>query len=147
MADFYYEQGNIFEFEGIVVIPINTSGEIHGEVLTQAASIFPDAVQDFQIRGQQAKINLGEPYVVFDRVAQEQVIMFPTKPHWRSSSRTGYIVRGLRAMPAVTQEITSELPILFPKLGCGTGGLSWDQVDKLFIRGAAAMAREFIIIL
>jgi O-acetyl-ADP-ribose deacetylase (regulator of RNase III)/uncharacterized protein YwgA len=58
------------------------------------------------------------------------LINFPTKAHWRSKSKMEYIEDGLDALADVIREhgITS---IAIPPLGCGNGGLDWEDVRPL----------------
>lgn len=58
------------------------------------------------------------------------LVNFPTKAHWRSKSKMQYIEDGLDALVRAIQEyrITS---IAIPPLGCGNGGLDWEDVRPL----------------
>jgi O-acetyl-ADP-ribose deacetylase (regulator of RNase III)/uncharacterized protein YwgA len=58
------------------------------------------------------------------------LVNFPTKDHWRSKSRMEYISDGLDALTDAIREyqITS---IAIPPLGCGNGGLDWNDVRPL----------------
>ena len=75
---------------------------------------------------------LGEPYLYRDR-SGVLVVNFPTKGHWRSSSRLADIETGLDFLVAHLAEwgITS---IALPPLGCGNGGLDWADVGPLIYR-------------
>ena len=55
------------------------------------------------------------------------VLNFPTKRHWRHRSRLDHIEAGLQCFIRVYASwgITD---IAFPKLGCGNGGLNWEDV-------------------
>lgn len=55
------------------------------------------------------------------------MINFPTKGHWRSPSRLVDIESGLVDLARVVQSlgITS---LAVPALGCGNGGLRWEDV-------------------
>ena len=55
------------------------------------------------------------------------IINFPTKRHWRGKSRMEDIDSGLEAL---RQEIVDRniKSIAIPALGCGLGGLKWDDV-------------------
>lgn len=55
------------------------------------------------------------------------IINFPTKDHWRSNSKLEYITSGLVAL---ADEIRNRdiKSITIPPLGCGLGGLEWNQV-------------------
>lgn len=55
------------------------------------------------------------------------VINFPTKSHWKGKSRLEYIESGLRALVDKVRERHIQ-SIALPPLGCGLGGLEWDDV-------------------
>ena len=58
------------------------------------------------------------------------VLNFPTKVHWRNSSRLDWIEQGLAKFVSAYagQGITE---ISFPQLGCGNGNLDWEDVRPL----------------
>ena len=81
----------------------------------------------------------GKVYVVRLLMAPRFIINFPTKKHWRQPSKLEYIrdglddlVRQIRAL-----EIRS---IAVPPLGCGHGGLSWDDVRPLIESALAPLS-------
>ena len=55
------------------------------------------------------------------------IINFPTKRHWRDKSRLEDIMDGMQALVEEVRErqISS---IAIPPLGCGLGGLEWNDV-------------------
>lgn len=57
------------------------------------------------------------------------IINFPTKLHWRGKSRMEYIQDGLASL---VEEIRKRdiRSIALPALGCGLGGLNWDEVRQ-----------------
>lgn len=61
------------------------------------------------------------------------VLLFPTKKDWHEPSRLEYIEAGLKKFVETYAEkgITS---IAFPKIGCGCGSLSWEEVKPLMER-------------
>lgn len=61
------------------------------------------------------------------RGAQNWVLNFPTKLHWRNPSRIEWIEAGLQKFISAyeSQNITE---VSFPKLGCGNGNLDWEEV-------------------
>lgn len=65
--------------------------------------------------------------------AEKWVLMFPTKKHWRNPSKMEYIEAGLKKFTDtyIEKGITS---IAFPRLGCGNGGLDWEEVRPLMER-------------
>jgi O-acetyl-ADP-ribose deacetylase (regulator of RNase III) len=66
------------------------------------------------------------------------IINFPTKRHWREPSRIEYVRDGLIAM---IKEIRARdiRSVAVPPLGCGNGGLSWDEVKPMIERAATTL--------
>ncbi len=64
------------------------------------------------------------------RGAESWVLNFPTKKHWRNPSRIEWIEAGL-AKFQTAYEAQGIREIAFPRLGCGNGGLDWDDVRPL----------------
>ena len=58
------------------------------------------------------------------------IINFPTKRHWRGKARMEDIRSGLRALVADVRRLGIQ-SIAVPPLGCGNGGLDWDDVRPL----------------
>jgi O-acetyl-ADP-ribose deacetylase (regulator of RNase III) len=58
------------------------------------------------------------------------LVNFPTKQDWRSRSRLEDIESGLRSLVAEIRERRIR-SIAIPPLGCGNGGLDWQQVRPL----------------
>lgn len=62
------------------------------------------------------------------------IVNFPTKDHWRGSSRIEFIREGLVDLVAQIKRLGIR-SIAVPPLGCGNGGLDWADVRPL-IEGA-----------
>ena len=54
---------------------------------------------------------------------------FPTKIHWRNPSKLEWIESGLRKF-VENYKALGISEISFPRLGCGNGGLDWDDVAQ-----------------
>lgn len=90
---------------------------------------YPDMFEDYAQRCARGEVRLGEPYHYSD-ASGGSIVNFPTKGHWRSSTRLDdveagldYFVKHFRAWG-----VTS---VAFPPLGCGNGGLEWATVGPL----------------
>lgn len=58
------------------------------------------------------------------------VLNFPTKKHWRNPSKLEWIEAGLKKFVSAYAALGIR-EISFPRLGCGNGGLDWDEVRPL----------------
>ena len=77
-------------------------------------------------------MRLGEVFV-FDNgqlMPPRWIINFPTKGHWRARSRIRDVADGLDDLRDVIEELEIS-SIALPPLGCGHGGLDWDEVRSL----------------
>lgn len=83
-------------------------------------------------------LTTGYMFVTENRSRQGQrwIINFPTKKHWRQPSRFEWIREGLVDLRRVSLDRHIQ-SIAIPPLGCGNGGLEWEQV-----RPAVAAALE-----
>jgi len=52
---------------------------------------------------------------------------FPTKDDWRNDSELEYVENGLKYLAENYQDL-GIYTIAMPALGCGNGGLNWDEV-------------------
>lgn len=61
------------------------------------------------------------------------ILNFPTKDHWRNPSRLEWIDQGLTKFVSGHAELGIR-EISFPRLGCGNGGLNWEDVRPIMER-------------
>lgn len=66
------------------------------------------------------------------------ILNFPTKIHWKSPSKIEWIEAGLKKF-VTSYEKAGIKEISFPRLGCGNGGLDWDEVRPLMERYLAPL--------
>lgn len=65
--------------------------------------------------------------------SDDWILNFPTKVHWRNPSQLDWIEAGLAKFVS-EYERRGIREISFPRLGCGNGGLDWEQVRPLMER-------------
>lgn len=58
------------------------------------------------------------------------IVSFPTKDHWKNSSSLTGIYRGLSSLAGFLREHNIG-SVAMPALGCGLGGLEWEDVKTL----------------
>ncbi len=72
------------------------------------------------------------------RGRESWTLNFPTKMHWRNPSRLEWIEAGLTKFVSGYEKLGIR-EISFPRLGCGNGGLNWDDVRPLMERYLKAL--------
>ena len=105
-----YIQGDIFQSQArTLVCPVNTVGVMGKGLALRFRQLYPEMYQEYRARYQDG---------------------FPTKRHWRNSSRYEWISQGLSAFVG-TYESMGITSVAFPALGCGLGGLDFDFACRI----------------
>lgn len=89
---------------------------------------FPEHFETYKKMCQNGEIKVGELYVV-DGDEKHKVLLFPTKIHWKNPSLMEYVVDGLKYL-AENYEKMDIKSIAIPAIGCGLGGLNWEDVKE-----------------
>jgi O-acetyl-ADP-ribose deacetylase (regulator of RNase III)/uncharacterized protein YwgA len=108
---------------------VNCVGIMGKGVAQEFKKRYPAMFEDYLARCDRKQVRLGEPYPYRDN-SGILIVNFPTKDHWRSPSRLADIERGLDYFVRHHQEWGVQ-SAAFPPLGCGNGGLSWEEVGPL----------------
>lgn len=125
----HYVEGNIFESPAQVIVnTVNTVGVMGKGLAKTFKDYYPEMFKEYQILCKEKKLTPGKLFLY--KTPNKWVLNFPTKEHWRNKSKMEYIESGLEKFVNTYSDygITS---IAFPKLGCGNGGLDWDEVKKV----------------
>jgi O-acetyl-ADP-ribose deacetylase (regulator of RNase III) len=111
-----------------LVSPVNCVGVMGNGIAAELKQRYPEMFKSYQQICVTGKLKPGNPWLW--KCPSQWVLNFPTKRHWRNPSRLEWIEAGLVNFAAEYSNmgITS---VAFPKLGCGNGGLSWDDVRPL----------------
>ena len=108
---------------------VNCVGIMGKGVAQEFKKRYPLMFEDYAEKCDRKQVRLGEPYLYRDR-SGVLIVNFPTKDHWRSPSRLSDIERGLDYFVRHHGEWGVK-SVAFPPLGCGNGGLSWEEVGPL----------------
>lgn len=125
-----YTSGDILKCEvDAIVNTVNCVGVMGRGIALQFKNAYPDNYSVYEQACKRKEVQPGKMlvYPTGSLTPPHYIINFPTKRHWRGSSRIEDIDSGLQALTeAITQyNITS---IAIPPLGSGLGGLDWAQV-------------------
>ncbi len=91
---------------------------------------------------QDRKLRIGQPTLY--RESTPWILNFPTKDHWRDTSKLEYLEQGLQHFVDHYKEMGIR-SIAFPKLGAGLGKLSWGEVGPLMVKYLRQMDCEVVI--
>jgi len=100
---------------------------------------YPDNFKQYKLACDEGYMRLGEVCVIEDITQDHRyIINFPTKGHWKNPSTMTMIEDGLDNLLQFLKdnllEANDEIKsIAIPALGCGLGGLSWPQVEKVIV--------------
>lgn len=127
-----YTDGNIFAIRADAIAnPVNCVGIAGAGLAKQFARRYPENDRLYRQACAEGRIRPGR--VLITETGQDSpryIINFPTKRHWRDSSRIEDIRTGLHSLhrQLLKRNISS---VALPALGAGLGGLDWNEVRKL----------------
>ena len=124
-----------------LVNTVNTVGVMGKGIALQFKQAYPQMFRAYERDCKLGQVKLGEVHV-FDlgglAGGPRWIINFPTKGHWRSPSRMSDIEMGLKDLAATIERLQIQ-SIAVPPLGCGNGGLDWNEVKPLIESTFAAL--------
>ncbi|WP_141205777.1 type II toxin-antitoxin system antitoxin DNA ADP-ribosyl glycohydrolase DarG [Streptomyces griseorubiginosus] len=126
-------RGNLLDAEtDALVNTVNTVGVMGKGVALQFKQAFPENYKFYKSACERELLTLGD-VLVYDSGKlgpQRYIINFPTKGHWRSRSRLADVETGLQSLVKAVRDYHIQ-SIAIPALGCGNGGLDWNEVRSL----------------
>jgi len=135
-------QGNLLTAPTEALVnTVNTVGIMGRGIALQFKQAYPAMFRDYERACKAGEVQLGKMQV-FDLGGlvggPRWIINFPTKAHWRAASRMADIEAGLKDLVATIRRLHIR-SIAIPPLGCGNGGLDWNEIRP---RIEAAVAEE-----
>ncbi|OBU10122.1 hypothetical protein AYY19_09925 [Photobacterium aquimaris] len=132
-----FVNGDFFDFDAdIRVNTVNCVGVMGAGVALAFKQKYPEMFKDYVKQCKKGLIRPGRPSVweTGDMFSKKlEIINFPTKDHWRKPSEYEYIESGLSWLAAYLDK-KQNVTVTLPALGCGHGGLDWEQVKDLIQR-------------
>lgn len=114
-----------------IINTINCVGVMGKGIAYSFKNRYPEMFKDYHKKCKNKEVVLGKPYI-YPLPNGRLIINFPTKDHWKNNSKLKDIENGLKYLASKISEwkITS---LAIPPLGCGNGGLAWENVKPLII--------------
>jgi O-acetyl-ADP-ribose deacetylase (regulator of RNase III) len=142
-------RGNLLEAPvEALVNTVNTKGIMGKGIALQFRQAFPQMFKAYEKACKEDGVTLGK-MDVHDlgglAGGPRWIVNFPTKGHWKTKSRMDDVAAGLKDLIANIQRLGIK-SIAVPPLGCGNGGLPWNEVRPL-IEAAFAEVPEVEVLL
>ncbi len=121
-----YIEGNIFNSPAQVIVnTVNTVGVMGKGLALSFKKRYPKMFDAYKHACDKHQLTVGKLMLYY--APDHWILLFPTKENWRNPSKLEYLEAGLHKFVNTYADkgITS---IAFPKLGCGNGELSWNDV-------------------
>jgi O-acetyl-ADP-ribose deacetylase (regulator of RNase III) len=115
-----------------IVNTVNSVGIMGKGIALKFKQKWPDNFALYKAACERGDICAGKMFI-FDcggLVRPYFIINFPTKTHWRNKSRIDFIRSGLDDLIRQVGRLGVQ-SIAIPPLGCGNGGLAWNDVRQL----------------
>lgn len=143
-----FTQGNLLEAKCDALInTVNTEGVMGKGIALMFKERFPVNYDLYRAACKGKQVRVCEMFVTEtgELEGPRYVVNFPTKKHWRNSSKLEWIECGLEDLKAfiVRSGIRS---IAIPPLGAGNGGLPWDAVRDLIVAAFADLGNVDVLV-
>jgi O-acetyl-ADP-ribose deacetylase (regulator of RNase III) len=117
-----------------IVNTVNCVGVMGKGIALQFKQKWPKNFKEYEAASKRKEIKPGTMFI-YDLGEWEKpryIINFPTKVHWRGDSKLEYVENGLRDLVKQVKRLGIK-SISLPPLGCGNGGLDWNEVRELIL--------------
>lgn len=125
----YREDWTVFDAPTQTIVnTVNCVGVMGKGLALEVKRRFPAVYEKYRMACKRGQLKVGRLQLV--KTSDCWVLNFPTKNHWRGPSQLSFIEKGLKKFVSTYKRkgITS---IAFPPLGCGSGGLKWEEVRPI----------------
>jgi len=127
----------------VLVNTVNIVGVMGKGIAKEFKDYYPEMFTQYQRLCERGEFQVGQLWLF--KTPRKWILNFPTKKHWRQSSRPEYIEAGLEKFVNTYAE-NSITSISFPMLGCGNGELDWEQtVQPLMVKYLKKLPIEVLI--
>jgi O-acetyl-ADP-ribose deacetylase (regulator of RNase III) len=142
-----FRQTDIFNSEAEALVnTVNLVGVMGKGIALQFKERFPLNFKLYQHACKIGSLKIGE-VLVSDTgflTNPKYIVNFPTKADWREKSKLRYLEDGLDSLIKTIKEKGIK-SIALPPLGCGNGGLDWQDVKSLMIDKLSILGEELDI--
>ena len=124
-----YVKGDIFNSPAQVITnTVNTEGFMGKGIALEYKKRFPKMYEAYKKKCISGELTVGN--LMLYKEDRRWILLFPTKKEWRRKAQIEYIEAGLSKL-ADNWDRLGIHSIAMPKLGCGNGGLEWNDVKSM----------------
>lgn len=141
-------QGNILESDTEAIVnTVNTVGVMGKGIALQFKELYAANFLLYEKACKNDEVNLGKMFVTEPNqlTNPKYIINFPTKAHWKQKSSYEIIDLGLVDLVRVIKEKSIQ-SISIPPLGCGNGGLDWNNVRPMIEKKLESLSNVEVIL-
>ena len=139
-----FRRDNLLEADTEALVnTVNTVGVMGKGIALQFKKKFPENFKAYKRACDKEAVKIGKMFTVplGSLTNPRYIINFPTKKHWRGKSRIEYVREGLNDLLREIEHLKIH-SIALPPLGCGNGGLDWEDEVRPLIEAAFARVPE-----
>lgn len=128
-------KGNLLEADvEALTNPVNCMGVMGRGLALDFKKAYPENFYSYQIACKKGQVRPGQMFITsrLTLINPTFIINFPTKNHWKEHSKLEYIKSGLVELVEDIKSLDIQ-SIALPALGCGLGGLKWQDVQPLIL--------------
>lgn len=141
-----YTQGNLLASQAEAVVnTVNTVGVMGKGIALMFKEAFKANFLAYQEACRHGEVEVGRMFVT-ERIGRPRwIVNFPTKKHWRHPSKLSWVVEGLEDLRRVIEDRQIR-SIALPPLGCGSGGLRWNDVRQEIERALGDLTQVDVLV-
>jgi len=126
----HYSDYSVFsEDTQTIVNTVNCVGVMGAGLALEFKLRYPEMYRDYVDRCRRKEIKIGRPCLYRNHI-NPWILNFPTKYHWRYTSKMEWIEEGLEYFVS-NYSGAGIKSIAFPQLGCRNGRLNWTDVKEV----------------
>ncbi|MEO0012659.1 MAG: hypothetical protein RLZZ535_1048, partial [Cyanobacteriota bacterium] len=129
-----------------LVNTVNCVGVMGKGIALQFKQAFPENFKQYKKACDAKEVQPGRMFTTSTgKLFPKYIINFPTKNHWKGKSKIKDIESGLNALVREVERLNIK-SIAIPPLGCGNGGLDWEQVKPMIVNAFAKLSDIRVVI-
>lgn len=143
-----FTRGNLLKAKAEAVVnTVNTVGVMGKGIALMFKEAFPDNTRQYESACKAGDVQVGRMFVVerHELFGPKWIVNFPTKKHWRHPTKMEWVTEGLQDLRRFMAENKIK-SIAIPPLGCGNGGLAWNDVRHEIVNALSDIDDAEIII-